>query len=378
MHLKNSSKSNSLVLIADDDKLMRIFLCDILKQDGYNIVEACDGLETIDLFQRYHPNLVLLDIIMPEIDGCSVCAKLRCLPSGKHVPILMITIKEDDDTINNAFAAGADDYITKNFNITVIRYRIKRLLEAEHNRKMVEHLARLDRLNVIGEMAASIGHEIRNPMTTVRGFLQYLSKKNEFKNHQNHFTLMIEELDRANSIITEFLSLAKNRSMNFKTINLNDIIADVSPMIKADALLNNCNIEINLGNIPALFLDQQSIRQLILNMIRNAIEAMPQGGTIRINTANYEKKVLLIIEDQGIGIQPELLDKLGTPFVTTKDTGSGLGLAVCYRIAQRHEARIHIKSELGKGSIFTVGFYPPIPSNEKFSVYTNCYPNNLG
>lgn len=365
MHLKSPIKHTSLILIADDDKFMRRVLRDILNKDGYNVVEACDGLETIDLFQRYHPNLVLLDIIMPQIDGCSVCHELRRLPNGKNVPILMITTKEDDATINNAFAAGADDYITKNFNLTVFRYRIKRLLEAEHNHKMVDHLARLDRLNIIGEMAASIGHEVRNPMTTVRGFLQFLGRKAEFKNHQSHFTLMIEELDRANSIITEFLSLAKNKSMDFKNINLNDIIADISSMIKADALLNCCNIEIILGDIPNLLLDKQSIRQLLLNMIRNAIEAMPQGGTIRINTNHYDKKVLLTIEDQGIGILPELMDKLGTPFVTTKDTGLGLGLAICYRIAQRHEARIYIESKLGEGSIFTVSFRLSNQSAEK-------------
>lgn len=222
--------------------------------------------------------------------------------------------------------------------------------------EQTENMARLDRLNLIGEMAASIGHEVRNPMTTVRGFLQYLSQKEEFKKSQEHFVLMIEELDRANSIITEFLSLAKNKSMDFQEINLNNVIMEVAPLIQADAIRFNCQVEINLGVIPAVRIDENSMRQLILNMVRNGIEAMPRGGMLKISTVDCAEKVLLFVQDEGVGIPAEILDKLGTPFVTTKENGVGLGLAVCYRIAHRHEATIDVESAPGKGTIFMVGF----------------------
>jgi signal transduction histidine kinase len=226
--------------------------------------------------------------------------------------------------------------------------------------EQTEKMTRLDRLNIIGEMAAGIAHEVRNPMTTVRGLLQFMGTKQEFINHKEKFTLMIDELDRANSIITEFLSLAKNKAMNFAESNLNDLIRDLQPLLQADALRNNCDVGMSLGDIPTVFMDQNSIRQLILNMIRNGIDAMPTGGPIYITTEKDGQRVLLCIKDQGIGIPPENKEKLGTPFFTTKDNGTGLGLAVCYRIVQRHAATITMESELGKGTIFTIGFHSTI------------------
>lgn len=221
--------------------------------------------------------------------------------------------------------------------------------------KQSEKMANLERLNMVGEMAASIGHEVRNPMTTVRGFLQYLSNKRQFEAHKDHFSLMIEEIDRANSIITEFLSLAKNQAMDFKQVSLNQVITDLFPLIQADAIRNRCYIKLDLHDIVPLTLDTRSIRQLILNMVRNSIEAMPQGGAICLSTAQLKDLVVFKVIDQGTGIAPEVLPKLGVPFVTSKENGTGLGLAICYRIAHRHGASISVKSA-ASGTIFTITF----------------------
>jgi signal transduction histidine kinase len=197
---------------------------------------------------------------------------------------------------------------------------------------------------------------VRNPMTTVRGYLQYMSEKAEFRGYKEQLFLMIDELDRANSIITEFLSLAKNHVMDFRKSNLNKVITEIFPLLQADAMRSNCQVEIMLVDVPGVLIDERSMRQLILNMVRNAIEAMPQGGKIEISTGNSRQKVSLVIKDQGTGIPPELIERLGTPFVTTKATGSGLGLAICYRIAQRHGATISVDSKPGKGTVFTLEF----------------------
>ncbi|MCE5286941.1 MAG: two-component sensor histidine kinase [Pelosinus sp.] len=222
--------------------------------------------------------------------------------------------------------------------------------------EQTEKMMRLDRLNIIGEMAASIGHEVRNPMTTVRGFLQYIGGKEKFAQYKAHFDLMIEEMDRANGIITEFLSLAKNKSMDFQESNLNDLIREIQPLIMADALRNNCQVEVNCGSIKTVLLDKNSMRQLLLNVVRNAIEAMPEGGIITISTETFQDKALLMIRDEGIGIPADVLDKLGTPFFTTKEKGTGLGLAVCYRIVERHNANLSIESTEGTGTTFKILF----------------------
>jgi PAS domain S-box-containing protein len=208
------------------------------------------------------------------------------------------------------------------------------------HKQMTAEMARLDRLNLVGEMAASIGHEVRNPMTTVRGFLQMMSKKNENKTQLDFFTIMIEELDRANSIITEFLSLAKNKSVNLIEKNINDIVNTLMPLMQANGIVDNKYIHSDLSEIPNLPLDEKEIRQLILNLVQNGLDAMKPGGNLYLKTFKYDKTIVLAIQDEGTGISSEIMSKIGTPFFTTKEKGTGLGLAVCYSIANRHKATI--------------------------------------
>lgn len=231
--------------------------------------------------------------------------------------------------------------------------------------EQTEKMTRLDRLNIIGEMAASIAHEVRNPMTTVRGLLQLMSKKPEFTKQRDNLDLMIDEIDRANSIITEFLSLAKNRAMEFSDYNINDIIRDIYPLLRADALRNNCEIKVDFKEIPTVPVDQNSIRQLVLNMVRNGLDAMAGiTGSIEISTKSENGIVYLSIKDYGCGISPEVRGKLGTPFFTTKEKGTGLGLAICYRIVERHGASLAVESELGKGTVFTIAFVPGLATSD--------------
>lgn len=218
-----------------------------------------------------------------------------------------------------------------------------------------KEIARLDRLNLVGEMAASIGHEIRNPLTTVRGFLQFFRSKNQYVQDQENIDLMIKELDRANSIIKEFLSLSKNRSINLETCNPNKIIKELYPLMYATSVAEGIEIFLELDSVPDVLVDENEIRQLILNLTQNAREAILESGKIIISTSAFNDDVVLAVKDTGKGIPLEIYEKLGTPFVTTKDQGTGLGLAVCYRIADRHNARIEIDTSPA-GTTFLIRF----------------------
>lgn len=232
---------------------------------------------------------------------------------------------------------------------------ISMIKDITESKKMEVEISRLDRLELVGEMAASIGHEIRNPLTTVRGFLQILEEK--YSGDKASLDLMIEELDRANSIITEFLSLARDKLVELKPANLNAIILKLFPLIKAKAMMEDKNIACELNNLPGLLLDEKEISQLIHNMVNNGLESMDYGGCVTIRTFVEGDSVVLSIEDQGQGIPPEFLDKLGTPFFTTKEYGTGLGLAICYGIAKRHNARIGIETG-SNGTSVNVRFLP--------------------
>lgn len=218
-----------------------------------------------------------------------------------------------------------------------------------------KEMARLDHLNLIGEMAASLGHEVRNPLTTVRGFLQMFQRKPEYQGLSEYFSLMIEELDRANLIIKEFLSLAKNKKIELVPNNLNTIITKLYPLLQADAVGAGKNITLQLGEIADAMLDENEIRQCILNFVRNGLEATGHQGTVVIQTDMEQENVILRIRDNGKGIPPEILQKFGTPFLTTKENGTGLGIPICYQIAERHSATIAVDTG-PTGTTFQVTF----------------------
>ncbi|MDF2634045.1 MAG: sensor signal transduction histidine kinase [Pelosinus sp.] len=205
---------------------------------------------------------------------------------------------------------------------------------------MQQHLTRFDRLHLVGEMAVSIGHEIRNPMTTVRGFLQMFSQRNTFQNYTDLLDLMMTEIDHANKIISEFISLAKNKALTLESQNLNALIQSLLPLIEAEAIITNKKISTHLEPIPNFPMDDKEIRQLILNIVQNGLESMSPRSQLDIRTYLESEKVILAIKDQGTGIAPEHLEKIATPFFSTKVNQLGLGLATCYNIAHRHHAEI--------------------------------------
>ncbi|PMC36765.1 hybrid sensor histidine kinase/response regulator [Bacillus sp. UMB0899] len=216
-----------------------------------------------------------------------------------------------------------------------------------------KEMYRLDRLNLIGEMAAGIAHEIRNPMTTVHGFLQLTKNSSGFS--KEILDLMLEELNRANTIITEFLNLAKNKVSLKKKQSINKIINALSPLIQAEALRSSKLTIFELNKCSDIFIDQKEIRQMILNIALNGLDAMDSGGQLTIKTYEKRGEVILEISDQGMGISSEVLEKIGTPFFTTKETGTGLGLAICYSVAERHNADINIHTG-DRGTTFSIHF----------------------
>lgn len=226
----------------------------------------------------------------------------------------------------------------------------------KEKKKYENELKRLANLDLIGQMAAGISHEIRNPMTTVRGFLQLMVANEQLEPHAAHFNLMIDELDRANAIITEFLSVGNTRTSDMKMMNLNTILEDISPLIKVDTSNQNKQIRIYTQEVPELLLNHNEIRQLIINLYRNGLEAMEEGQILTIGTYPENGNcVVLAVQDQGSGIDPAIIDKIGTPFYTTKEQGTGLGLGICYAVAARHNATIDIETGPG-GTIFFTKF----------------------
>lgn len=222
-------------------------------------------------------------------------------------------------------------------------------------RVMERESARLELLSVMGQLAAGIGHELRNPLTTVRGFLQFFARNSDLAAVHPQLDIMLTDLDAAHEIISQFLSLARDSGGVAKCLDLNQVVRGVLPMLRADAHMRNCCVVAECRAVPYLCLVEGEVAQLILNLARNGLQAMTDGGVLTISTAERDGVIVLEVSDTGHGITREVAEKMWTPFFTSRDGAVGLGLAVCECIATRQGARITFKTS-EQGTTFTVEF----------------------
>jgi two-component system sporulation sensor kinase B len=222
---------------------------------------------------------------------------------------------------------------------------------------MEKEIQRTERLNVIGHLAASVAHEIRNPMTVVRGFMQIFDKESYIPEHKKaHLKLMIQELDRAEAIINDYLTLAKPRLDTAEKIDIGKQIYFVKDIISAYASLNNVSIIVRVEEDLYVKGNPEKFNQVLINFLKNAIEASPKGEDILIIAYKEKNQVVIQIIDSGIGISAEEIKRLGSPFYSTKETGTGLGLMVCYGIIEAMFGKIEVQSKKGQGTTFLIRF----------------------
>ncbi len=211
-----------------------------------------------------------------------------------------------------------------------------------------EALMQSEKLSVIGELAAGVAHEIRNPVTVLKGFVQLLSQE---KRDKEFYTIMDKELERINQITNEFMALAKPQAVHFKKQNLMELIQEVCLFLESEAFMHQVVIEVDhLDTYIYLNCEPNQMKQVLINTIKNGMEAMPDGGKITIQTETVDGFVHLMIKDEGTGIPEEVINKVGQPFFTTKEQGTGLGLMVSMKIIENHGGQLTIQSEENMGS----------------------------
>ncbi|RRN67422.1 PAS domain-containing sensor histidine kinase [Peribacillus simplex] len=259
----------------------------------------------------------------------------------------IIPITFEDGTIKHIeFLTRKNLY--SNLNLSIFR-------DVSKNLEMQEQIRKSDTLNVVGELAAGIAHEIRNPMTALKGFIQLLEDgvKGDFS---TYFHVITSEIKRIETIITEFLVLAKPQALKVFKQDVHTILRETLELLAAQALLENIQFETDFEEDEFKVLcEANQLKQVFINIIKNALEVMPDGGSVRIKTTRYsEKYVCISITDQGMGISTEKLKKLGEPFYTTKDRGTGLGLMVSYKIIEEHKGYIEVESEVDIGTSFQI------------------------
>ncbi|WNQ09443.1 PAS domain S-box protein [Paenibacillus aurantius] len=222
----------------------------------------------------------------------------------------------------------------------------------EHKRTD-ELLRKSDKLSVVGQLAAGVAHEIRNPLTSLKGFLQLL--RGSAKENQNYYDIMLSELERINVIVNEFLFLAKPQISGSGKNDVCHLLKDVITLLDTQAILSNIEIRFQPEGAAWVQCEENKLKQVFINILKNSMEAMPAGGVIRVEVTRPDSRQIRIrVEDEGEGIPGERLPKLGEPFYTTKEKGTGLGLMMCFKIIEAHKGRITISSSLGAGTIVDV------------------------
>ncbi|WHX41608.1 PAS domain S-box protein [Mesobacillus sp. AQ2] len=229
-------------------------------------------------------------------------------------------------------------------------------------RETEERLRRTDKLSVVGELSASVAHEIRNPLTSLKGLVQLLQMEDE--KHQLYYQIMIDELNRINHIVSELLLLAKPQQIKYTEADLQMILHDVISLLKTEASLHNIQIEFEVKDHPVIIeCEPNQLKQLFINIVKNAIEASSGGDAVFITLESFDNNASIRVKDEGIGISKELLERIGEPFYSSKEKGTGLGMTVSFKIVQSHNGTIKFNSEPEKGTEVIVQL--PIKHEEK-------------
>jgi signal transduction histidine kinase len=247
--------------------------------------------------------------------------------------------------------------------------------ELQENR---DKLIRYERLSAVGEVAAKVTHEIRNPMVVIGGFARRILKKDhDGELNRNYVKIIVEEIGRMENILTDILYFAKPAVPKCDTVDINRIARNSIEVLSFETEENNISIEEHLDpNLPMLFIDENQVRRVLINLIRNAIQAMPDGGTITISTTHEEDQwVIIETADTGVGISDDDMDKLFDAFFSSKSTGSGLGLTVSAQIINNHGGTIEVQKKEPKGTIFKIKL--PVKALPEQSTFSNSKSSGL-
>lgn len=400
MALDNRPLVSARILIVDDEAPNVRLLERILKRaDFTNVVSTTDSRQVARIFAEFQPDLVLTDWLMPDLDGPAVIEQLgELIASDDYLPIVVLTADITPQTRQRALAIGANDFLTKPFDQAEVLLRIRNLLQArywhvkiqEQNVALeesvrlrtieLEHaLAELkgsqkqviqqERLAALGAMAGGIAHDFNNSLCAIIGFSEILlhQARNGITGQSatKPLTMILTAAEDASQIVDrlrEFYRPAQGEEHQIP-IQLNKLVeqavALTSPRWKTQSIAagREISVKTELGQIPVMGGNGAEVREVLTNLIFNAVDAMPDGGTITLRTCCEADEVVLQISDTGTGMSEEVKARCLEPFFTTKgEKGTGLGLAMVFGIVQRHSGTIQLESRPGQGTTFTFRF----------------------
>ncbi|UCC62607.1 MAG: response regulator [Anaerolineae bacterium] len=360
------------ILVVEDDLAMRDGVCEILEMAGYRVSVASNGKEALQLLEDTAPELIISDIMMPEMDGYRFYQQVRADDRWLPVPFIFLTAKGKRADVLRGKSMGLDDYLTKTFDpeelLVAVESKLGRMrqLQAtarEQMQLLSNQLTRTDRMVTVGQLVTEFAHEIRNPLTAITAYAQFVQRRMARREPETAQDMerIVHQAKRIARMAENILEYSRREPLETRETDIHHLLDEVLAFIAFRLERRGIVVEKQCdSNVPVVLVDPDQLEQVFLNIIINAAHAMETGGTLTVTTAwldDMEPPTLRIsFTDTGVGIAHEHMERLFEPFFTTRPPGqgTGLGLYVCQNVMEKHGGHITVDSQLGKGSTFHV------------------------
>lgn len=385
----SAAVNNYTILLIDDEKIILDLTSIILRNRGYNVLTATDALTGLEIIEKRRPELVLLDYMMPGVDGLTALKEIRARFPETYV--IMFTGKGNEEIAVELMKAGASDYVLKPFNnqdlsdrignvlrirdvemknrdLLAERERLLQEIEAwnveleERVREKTEALQRAQTENVqseklatLGYLSAGMAHEIRNPLNSITLFVQLIKAGLEDQEKLEYIERILKEADRIDTILGKLLDASKRPRFQLKEVDVQQLIEQTLEFFMPQLELHRIRVERDFRRIPpAIQADPSEIEQIFTNLFLNSIYEMSDGGILTVTLEVDDSHIIARVADTGKGIPEKNLSNIFDPFFTSKSRGSGLGLAVVLRIVKTYKGKIEVEQTSEQGTTFRV------------------------
>jgi signal transduction histidine kinase len=359
-----------LVLVVDDDAALQMLARAALEQDGFAVEEATDGAAGIEAFPRCRPDIVLLDVNMPNADGFTVCGRIRGLPDGADTPVMMMTGADDFDAIHKAYEAGATDFITKPLNWVLLGNRLRYALRASRMRESLavseanlraQAIVLQARNAELDSFAWALSHDLKTPLVSLQGIAGLLGTEcsGELSEQATHYLGRIATtVGEMGALISNVLALSRigREEGAVEVVSLDEVADEV--LERLGPLVRERGVKVTRGALGEVRALRTQVEQVLANLIGNALMYLgtPKEPLIEIARASRDGAVEYSVRDNGIGIDPVYHAKIFEPFQRLKDLpveGTGVGLTIVKKIIEAAGGALRLESAPGKGSTFS-------------------------
>jgi len=367
------------VLVVDDDNLARSLVMEVLESMGLSCAQAGSGEEAIRWFAEKRADLVLLDIVMPGMDGLETLRVLKEM--DPQAMVVMITGQREFNSVVEAMRLGAFDYVSKPFQIPILENSVQRALDRhkmilERDRLVQElqaaksllegEVVRRSGMAAVGTLAAGVAHEFNNLIGAMLGYAELAIRSGESRLQEQAMQVVLKSCARAKHIIGNLLVYARRQQAEPQTCRLSELMENTLALLERDFHKKEIEVHREVLGDDSAFCDPGQIAQVLFSVIDNAREAMHSGGKLTVTIDSTGPDHRIVIADQGVGIPPELLARIFEPF-GHRDTlfaghRIGLGLCVASMILEEHKGRIEIESQLNQGTTVRITLPKKTPS----------------